>query len=116
MINKELLKKILKFKGDNNEEFLNESDYTPFKIKFEDNQIEITLDNIDDGFIIKHNLYELGVDAKEYLEYYAKSLHLSAVWIDLNEISKDILFYFGHCYEVYEQLAQYDLIMESEEL
>ena len=112
MINKQLLKKILKFKGDSDEEFLDESDYEISKIKFEDTTLIITIDDVD----VKHNLYELGVYAKEYLESYAKSLHLGAVWIDLNDMSKDIVLYFGHCYEVYEQLAQYDLIMEGEEL
>lgn len=65
---------------------------------------------------IKINVYEYGVLLKEVIEDYAKSLHLSAVWIDLNNLSKDETYYFKHCYEVYEQLAQYDLIMESEEL
>lgn len=65
---------------------------------------------------ININAYEYGVMLKEVIEDYAKSLHLGAVRIDLNDLSKDKENYFKHCYEVHEQLAQYDLIMKSEEL
>lgn len=73
--------------------------------------------NIDGKFKrVNLNVYEYGVLIKEYLEDYAKSLSLNGVWIDLNDLSKDEAFYFRHCYEVYDGLFQYDLIMKSEEL
>ena len=86
-----------------------------------ENEVIIKYDKKDDSLeypysIIRINMYEYGVYLKETIEDYAKSLHLGAVWIDLNDLSKDEAYYFRHCYEVYEQLAQYDLMMESEEL
>lgn len=82
----------------------------------QDENIKATIDDMEVVYTANVNLYHYGVLLKEYIEDYAKSLHLGAVWIDLNDLSKDETYYFKHCYEVYEQLAQYDLIMESEEL
>jgi hypothetical protein len=82
----------------------------------QDENIKATIDDMEVVYTANMNLYHYGVLLKEYIEDYAKSLHLGAVWIDLNDLSKDETYYFKHCYEVYEQLAQYDLIMESEEL
>lgn len=89
-------------------------------VESKDNEIIIKYDKKDDSLEaiysnLKINMYEYGVYLKEIIENYAKSIHLNALWIDLNDLSKDEVYYFKHCYEVYEQLAQYDLIMKSEE-
>lgn len=113
MIDKELLGKVLHYLQENGD--YEQDDFIVYKFIQNDSEITIYFDK-DLISSSKWNIYELGIAYKEYIEYYAKSLHLSAVWIDLNDLSKDEAYYFKHCYEVYEQLAQYDLIMESEEL
>ena len=70
------------------------------------------IEDDEDTFV---NIYEFGIRAKEYLEHYAKEVNIKGIWIDLNDLSKDEAYYFRHCNEVFEDLIQYELIMETEQ-
>ena len=95
MISKELFSKALQ----NN--ITDEMITSIYQVMGSRNYIHYTITRGDRNDYLKINIYELAVMLKEYIEYYANSLLLSAVWIDLNDLSKDEGYYFRHCNEVY---------------
>lgn len=113
MINIELIQKALFYHD--KEDYLAEDDFKIYKIEQKESSLIFSMDESELGLKTDWNIYELGILLKEFLEDYAKSLSLRGVWIDLNDLSKDETYYFKHCNEVFERLAQYDSIMETEE-
>lgn len=83
-------------------------------VESEDNEIIISYDRIEDSLEfpyskIRINKYEYGVYQKEVIEDYAKKLGLKAVWIDLNDLSKDEAYYFRNCNDVYKSLIDFEI-------
>lgn len=113
MINRKLIQKAIYWHS--KDEFLEEDDFFICNMEQKESSLIFSMDDSEYRLKNEWNIYELGMILKEYLEDYAKSISLKGVWIDLNDLSKDEIYYFKHCNEVFEGLEQYSLIMETEE-
>lgn len=78
---------------------------------FVDYEVTIFYEDDESTFLTRNfklDKYRFAVYIKEIIEQYAKDLGLRAIWVDLNDLSKDEGYYFRHCNEVYEDLLKYE--------